>query len=91
MYLSVILIDSVLRSGKNYYHQVFLEECEYVVKVKKMSEYITGNIEISSDDSDREDCDEENSHKENLMKDIRMKKMLMKKIKYRMYLTFIFL
>ena len=40
MYLSVILIDSVLRSGKNYYHQVFLEECEYVVKVKKMSEYI---------------------------------------------------
>ena len=30
--LSVILIDSVFRTGKNYYPQVFLEECKYVVK-----------------------------------------------------------
>ena len=29
--LSVILIHSVFRTGKNYYHQVFLEECKYVV------------------------------------------------------------
>ena len=26
--LSVILIDSVFRTGKNYYSQVFLEECK---------------------------------------------------------------
>ena len=32
--LSVILIDSVFRTGKNYYLQVFLEECKYVVKKK---------------------------------------------------------
>ena len=32
--LSVILIDSVFRTGKNYYPQVFLEECKYVVKEK---------------------------------------------------------
>ena len=57
--LSVILIDSVFRMGKNYYPQVFLEECKYVAKEKKMSEYITDNIEISSD-SDREDSDEQN-------------------------------
>ena len=31
-YLSVILIDSVYRTGKNYYPQVFLEECKYIVK-----------------------------------------------------------
>ena len=49
---SVILIDSVFRTGKNYYPQVFLEECKYVVKEKKMPEYITDDIEISSD-SDR--------------------------------------
>ena len=32
--LSVILIDSVFRTGKNYYPQVFLEECKYVAKEK---------------------------------------------------------
>ena len=33
--LSVILIDSVFRTGKNYYPQVFLEESKYVVKEKR--------------------------------------------------------
>ena len=33
--LSVILIDSVFRTGKNYYLQVFLEECKYVAKKKR--------------------------------------------------------
>ena len=30
--LSVILIDSDFRTGNNYYPQVFLKECKYVVK-----------------------------------------------------------
>ena len=34
--LSVILIDSVFRTGKNYYSQVFLGECKYVSKEKKI-------------------------------------------------------
>ena len=33
--LSIILIDPVFRTGKNYYPQVFLEECKYVIKEKK--------------------------------------------------------
>ena len=33
--LSVILINSVFRTGNNYYPQVFLEECKYIVKEKK--------------------------------------------------------
>ena len=41
---------------------MFLEERKYVVKEKTMSEYITDDIEISSDDSDREDSDEEYSN-----------------------------
>ena len=36
--LSLILIDSVFKTGKNYYPEVFLEECKYVVKEKKMPE-----------------------------------------------------
>ena len=54
------MIDSVLRKGKNYYRQVVLEECRYVVKEKKIPKYIIDNIEISSD-WDRENSDEENS------------------------------
>ena len=34
--LSVILIDSVFRTGKNYYPQVFLEECKHVIKEKSI-------------------------------------------------------
>ena len=29
---SVILIDAAFKMGKNYYPQVFLEECKYTVK-----------------------------------------------------------
>ena len=54
------MIDSGFRTGKNYYPQVFLEECKYAVKEKKMPEYITENTEIS----DREDSDEENSNED---------------------------
>ena len=43
--LSVILVDSVFRKGKNYYPQLYLKECKYVA-------HITDDIEISSD-SDR--------------------------------------
>ena len=55
--LSVILIDSEFKTGKNYYPQVFLEECKYVIKEKKIPKYIIDDREISSD-SDRENPDE---------------------------------
>ena len=62
--LSVILIDFVFRTGCNYYPQVFLEECQYVVKEKKIPKDIIDDIEISSN-SDIENSHEENSNKEN--------------------------
>ena len=62
------MIDSVYRKDKDYYPQVFLEEREYFVKEKKTSKFINDNIEISSDNSDKEDRNEENSDKKNLMK-----------------------
>ena len=52
--------SSVFKTGKNYYPEVFLEECKYVIKEKKIHKYITDDIEISSD-SDEENSDEENS------------------------------
>ena len=59
------MIYSVYKKDKNYYPQEFLEECTYVVKEKNTSKFIIDNIEISSDDSDRENSDEENSNEEN--------------------------
>ena len=58
------MIDSAFRTDKKYYPQVFLEECKYVIKEKKIPKYIIDNVEISSD-SDRDNSDEENSNKDN--------------------------
>ena len=58
-----MLLDSVFRTGKNYYPQVLLEECKYVIQEKKIPKYIIDDIEISSD-SDRENSDEKNSDEE---------------------------
>ena len=61
IYWSVILIHSVLRTSSNYYPQVFLEECKYVVKEKKMPKYIINNMDISSNSG------EENSNEKKLV------------------------
>ena len=63
--LSVILIDSIFRAGNNYYLRVFLEECKYVVKGKRMLKHIIDEIE-SSCDSDRKDSKEESFDEENV-------------------------
>ena len=64
-YLSIILIDSVFRIDKNYYTQAFLEECKYAFKKKKMTKYITDDIEISSDEEDSNKESSNDSDKEN--------------------------
>ena len=53
MCLSATLIDTVFRTGKNYYPQVFLEECKYIVKEKKIHNYFIDDMEVFSD-SDKE-------------------------------------
>ena len=57
-------MKSVFRTGNNYHSQVFLEECKYVAKKKKMPKYIIDHIETSSE-PDSEHFDEENSNEEN--------------------------
>ena len=57
--LSVTLIDSVFRTGKNCYPKVFLEKCKNIVKEKKFPKYIIDDREISSD-SYEGNSDEEN-------------------------------
>ena len=72
--LSVILNDSVFKAGSNYYIQVFLEDCKYVVKEKMMYKHIIDDVQISFDTdienlvekiSNEEKSDKENSNEEN--------------------------
>ena len=62
------MIDSVLRTGKSSYPQVFFEECKFVVKEKKIPKHIIDDVELSCD-SDKEHSDIENSREENSCKE----------------------
>ena len=68
--LSVLLTDSII--GKNCYPELFLGECKYHVKERKMTKYVTNAIETSFDESDEKV----------LMMKILTKKTLMKKRKF---------
>ena len=51
--LSVILLDSIfINSDKEYYPQIFLEECKYVIKNKKLVNAINEDLELSESDDE---------------------------------------
>ena len=52
--LSFIMLDSVVKVGKKYCPQVFLEECKYVKRKNKMFNYINDDLEMTSSDNDDE-------------------------------------
>ena len=61
----MILIASILKAGKNYYPQIFLQECN-IIKEKSISNYIIGDVENSDkEDSSEEDSDKKDSSEEN--------------------------
>ena len=45
--------NSAYRTGKNYYFQVFLVECKYVIKEKKNHNYVIDNVKISTDSDEK--------------------------------------
>ena len=52
---------------------MFLEECKYVMKEKKIHNYITDDVEISSDS-------DESNYDEKILEKVQIKKILAKKI-----------
>ena len=52
--LSVVLLDSILvNSDKEYYPQIFLEECKYTMENRKIVNTISKDLELNeSDESD---------------------------------------
>ena len=47
--ISCITIDSVMRMEKKSYLQVYLEECKYRMKKKKMTKFIKAELESESE------------------------------------------
>ena len=45
--------NSAYRTGKNYYFQVLLVECKYVIKEKKNHNYVIDNVKISTDSDEK--------------------------------------
>ena len=62
--LSIIVLDSVIKTDNNkYYPQTFLEECVYKQqkqKQKKQKDYITEELKSNSDSSNESDSDSNN-------------------------------
>ena len=46
--IACISIDSVMKMEKNNYPQVYLEECKYKIKKKKMPGFIDVELELNS-------------------------------------------
>ena len=53
--LSIIMLDSVIKVNKKYYHQTFLEECKYVQEKLRTENHIDEDLEKSESDSDSND------------------------------------
>ena len=56
--LSLIIIDSVIKSNKKYFPQTLLEECKYVQEKIKTENYI--DEDLDSDSNNGTECDIDN-------------------------------
>ena len=52
MCIAAICIDSILKVDQKNYPQVYLDQCKYKIKKRKMVGFIDGELDLSSDDSD---------------------------------------
>ena len=53
--IAAIRIDSVLRIEKKNYPQVYLEQCKYKIEKRELVNFISAEVDLSSDDSDNSD------------------------------------
>ena len=62
-WLSIIMIDSVIKGNKKYYLQALLEECKYIQEKTKTENYI--DEELKKSESDNVSSDETESNIDN--------------------------
>ena len=56
-FLSIIMIDSVIRVNKKYYPKTLLEECKYIQEKIKIENDINEDLEDSESDSDNNETE----------------------------------
>ena len=54
-WLSIIMLDSVIKANKKYYSQTLLEECKYIQEKIKIENHIDDDLEKSESDRDSND------------------------------------
>ena len=59
-WFSVILLDSIVNVDKKYHLHIFLKECKYAIKKKKIMNTI--NEELKLDESDDDDYDDDDTY-----------------------------
>ena len=50
--IAAIFIDSVLKVDKKNYLQIYLEQCKFKMKKRKLVDFIDDEVDLSSSDSD---------------------------------------
>ena len=58
-FLSLIMLDSVIKANKKHYLQRLLEECKYEIKMNKMENLINDDLDLSSSDESDNGSDNE--------------------------------
>ena len=58
-WLSLIMLDFVIRGNKKYYPQTLLEECKYEIKKNKMENFINDDLDLISSDEYHSESDNE--------------------------------
>ena len=53
-FLSIIMLDSIIKSNKKYYPQTLLEKCKYVQEKMKTENYVDKDLEKSDSNDDTE-------------------------------------
>ena len=60
--LSLIMLDSFIKTNKKFHPQTLLEECKYVTKKNKIKNLINNDLNISSSDESDNDNDNESDN-----------------------------
>ena len=64
-YISLIMLDSVIRVNKKYYPQTLLKKCKYVIRKNKMENLINNDLSLNSSDESDNESDNESYESDN--------------------------
>ena len=62
--LSIIILDSVIKSNKKYYLQMYLDECKYKQQQKQKNNYIDEDLKSDSDSNNETESDSDSNDDE---------------------------